>query len=84
MIPSLRAIYPKHEMIYSVKYNSPVHKAKIVQSWLKERKDIIRIDWPTLSPDLNIIENVWKLVIKDWDIMKKSNKQNLKDRMIKT
>ena len=84
MIPSVRSIYPEPNIIYLVEDNSPIHKAKIVQAWLKERKDIIRLDWPALSPDLNIIENIWKLVVKDWDVTKKRSKQNLQDHVIKT
>ena len=65
MIPSVRSIYPEPNIIYLVENNSPVHKAKIFQAWLKERKDIIRLDWPALSPDL---------VVKDRDVTK--NKVN--------
>ena len=44
----------------------------------------MRLDQPALSPDLNIIENIWKLVVKDWDVTKKRSKQNLQDHVIKT
>ena len=46
MLPSVRAIYPKPEIIYVVEDNSPVHRAKIVKKWFEEQNDIIRIDWP--------------------------------------
>ena len=76
MLPSVRVIYPK--IIYVVEDNSPVHRAKIVKKWFEEQNDIIRIDWPAISPDLNIIENIWSLVAKEWDNNKKKNKRKFK------
>ena len=81
----MRAIYLELEIIYLIKGNSPINKAKIVQSWLKETKDFIIIYWPELSLNLNIIENILKLVINDCDVMKKRNrhksKQNINDHV---
>lgn len=41
--------------------NAPCHKAKKVLDFL-EQKGISTFEWPPQSPDLNPIENVWKLV----------------------
>ena len=53
MIPSVRAIYPKPEIVYFIIDNSPVHKRKIIKKWFQRQNNIVRNDWPAISPDLN-------------------------------
>lgn len=45
--------------------NASTHRARIVQSWLQDwaaQHGVGLIQWPALSPDLNPIENAWKLL----------------------
>lgn len=41
--------------------NDPKHRSKIVTNWKKEN-NVEYIDWPSNSPDINPIENVWALL----------------------
>ena len=41
--------------------NAPIHTSRATKEWLRTNK-IATIDWPANLPDLNPIENIWKLL----------------------
>ena len=60
--------------------NCSVHTAKVVTKFLKDANVPI-IKWPSKSPDLNIVEDVWKMIS---DIVYDGPQfQNLKDLELK-
>lgn len=63
MVPSVRRLYPDNDYIF-LQDNCPVHKSQQTTQWLNAN-GISVLDFPTYSGDLNVIENVWGLMVRN-------------------
>ncbi|KAK3559328.1 hypothetical protein QTP86_012756, partial [Hemibagrus guttatus] len=58
--------------------NDPKHTSKSTSEWLKKNK-MKTLEWPSQSPDLNLIEMLWH-DLKKWRIKEVQGKPSMKDR----
>lgn len=67
-IPSMEAIFgdASNDFIF-MHDNSGVHKSRATTAYLQQHPEIAILNWPSKSPDMNIIENVWGRMTYRWD-----------------
>ena len=73
--PSAMELFPNTECIFQ-EDNDPKHTAHIVREWWADQ-GLHRMDWPSQSPDLNPIENLWSILDSKLKSRKPNNKTEL-------
>ena len=61
--------------------NDPKHTSKLAKNFIQENVPAI-MDWPSSSPDINPIENLWGLVKRNVEKRKPRNLEDLKVFMV--
>lgn len=46
--------------------NAAIHTSYHTRTWFANHPEVMLLQWPVKSPDLNVIENVWAKMVWDW------------------
>lgn len=81
-LPSARVFFPEGQ-ITLVQDNSPIHTSRTVRQWFDQNPEIVCIPWPSKSPDLNPIENLWGLMVRNFNDRHNVRNRNELERNVK-
>lgn len=66
-LPSINRMYGASASEFTFQQdNAPMHTSYFTRQWFANHPEIIRMEWPVKSPDLNPIENVWAKMVWNW------------------
>ena len=75
MLPSMERLVGLYNGVFQ-QDNDPKHRSKKCQNFLRQQ-EIKLLPWPSQSPDLNPIENLWMKLDKDCKNRKCKNEDEL-------
>jgi transposase len=81
LLPTIRDTFFSERNCTFQDDSAPCHRAKKVNEFL-DSAGVVRLPWPGNSPDLNPIENCWKVIGCKLGAKKPRNKRELKEAII--
>lgn len=64
LLEKIVAKHPEKQQIFTIGDNASYYKNEIVQDWLDKHPQVTQLFLPTYSPNLNLIERIWKFMRK--------------------
>lgn len=66
-LPSIHTMYGDSAREFTFQQdNARMHTSYHTRAWFASHPEVICMEWPVKSPDLNLIENVWAKMVWNW------------------
>lgn len=66
-LPAINSMYGESADEFTFQQdNARMHTSYHTRAWFASHPEVIRMEWPVKSPDLNLIENVWAKLVWNW------------------
>jgi len=81
LLPSARNLFGRQPWLLC-QDNDPKHTSNLAKDFYSSRRIHLIEDWPSASPDINPIENIWSIMKDDVGRRMPETKQELRDSII--
>lgn len=66
-LPAMNAMYGASAAEFTFQQdNAAMHTSYFTRAWFANHPEVVVLEWPVKSPDLNLIENVWAKMVWQW------------------